>query len=206
MVSCESEIKAVARLQKEITEKRAELLEILKKEQRREVEDYQFDTHDGRKIKLSEMFGDKKDLIVIHNMGTRCPYCTMWADGFSGVYKHLADRAAFVLASNDDVPTQIAFKKSREWRFPMVSCKGTNFFPDMGFLHENEPEHPFGRFSPGISTFQKLSDGKIIRVASRAFGPGDDFCVTWPILDLLDGGTKGWEAKFSYESPLLKIK
>ena len=38
----------------------------------------------------------KRDLIVIHNMGASCPYCTLWADGFNGIYDHLADRAAFV--------------------------------------------------------------------------------------------------------------
>jgi predicted dithiol-disulfide oxidoreductase (DUF899 family) len=198
MTTCESEIKQVAKLQKEIQEKRAELIEILKREQKLPVEDYVFQSHDGKKVKLSELFGDKSDLIVIHNMGARCPYCTMWADGFNGLYQHLADRAAFVVVSNDAVDAQQTFKQSRGWRFPMISSMGTDFFADLGFLHEESETSMYGRFSPGISTFKKHADGKIERVASRNFGPGDDYCVTWPMFDLLAEGTNGWEAKFSY--------
>lgn len=198
MPKCESKIMQVAQLQMEIEERRTELLEILKREQTRIVEDYTFADHDDKQVKLSSLFGDKTDLIVIHNMGTRCPYCTMWADGFSGLYEHLADRTAFVLVSNDDVEAQKAFKKTRGWRFPMVSCKDTSFFDDLGFLHDEIERPEFGRFSPGISSFRKLPDGKIERIASRSFGPGDDYCVVWPIFDLLADGPKNWEAKFSY--------
>ena len=66
-----------------------------------EVKDYEFLDFNNKKIKLSELFGKKKDLIIIHNMGTACAYCTMWADGFNGVHKHLENRAGFVVVSND---------------------------------------------------------------------------------------------------------
>jgi hypothetical protein len=59
-----------------------------------EVQDYEFATPQG-KARLSALFGDKDTLFVIHNMGITCPYCTMWADGFNGVFEHLRDRAAF---------------------------------------------------------------------------------------------------------------
>ena len=48
------------------------------------VQDYVLDGWDGP-VRLSELFGDKRDLILIHNMGKGCPSCTMWADGFNGV-------------------------------------------------------------------------------------------------------------------------
>lgn len=198
MPKCESNIMQVAKLQREIEERRLELLEILKREQTRIVEDYTFEDHDGKKVKLSDLFGEKNDLIVIHNMGTRCPYCTLWADGFNGLYEHLADRTAFVVISNDEVSAQKAFKESRGWRFPMVSCKDTTFFGDLGFLHDEIERPEFGRFSPGISSFRKLEDGRIERIASRDLGPGDDYCALWPIFDLLADGVHGWEAKFSY--------
>ena len=59
-----------------------------------EVQDYEFATPQG-KARLSDLFGDKDMLFVIHNMGTTCAHCTMWADGFNGVFEHLRDRAAF---------------------------------------------------------------------------------------------------------------
>jgi predicted dithiol-disulfide oxidoreductase (DUF899 family) len=47
------------------------------------VKDYTFQRADGGSVRLSELFGDKADLFVIHNMGQSCPYCTLWADGSS---------------------------------------------------------------------------------------------------------------------------
>ena len=52
------------------------------------VADYELRGPDGG-VKLSTMFGEKSDLILIHNMGSGCPYCTMWADGFNGALQHL---------------------------------------------------------------------------------------------------------------------
>src|SRR5215468_7138428 len=45
------------------------------------VKDYTFRRAGGVSVRLSELFGDKADLFVIHNMGQSCPYCTLWADG-----------------------------------------------------------------------------------------------------------------------------
>lgn len=42
-----------------------------------EVKDYTLKAWDGGEARLSSFFGDKKDLILIHNMGTGCAYCTM---------------------------------------------------------------------------------------------------------------------------------
>ena len=95
------------------------------------VEDYQFETADGPK-KLSELFGDKDSLIVIHNMGTTCSYCTLWADGYSGLYDHLNNAAAFWVISPDDPKQQAQFAKARNWRFPMASLNGNGFAADMG--------------------------------------------------------------------------
>ena len=72
------------------------------------VTDYEFAGWDGP-VTLSALFGDKRDLFVIHNMGTGCPACTMWADGFNGVYDHLPARAAFVVASPNPVAVQKTF-------------------------------------------------------------------------------------------------
>ena len=100
-----------------------------------EVENYRFATADGP-VRLSELFGGKEHLFVIHNMGKSCPACTMWADGFNGVLPHLENRAAFVVSSPDDPETQRAFAASRGWRFRMVSHQGTSFAADMGYRGE----------------------------------------------------------------------
>lgn len=93
---------------------RHEMREIQAAVESQQVDDYAFSTAAGE-VRLSELFGDKQDLFVIHNMGTSCPYCTLWADGYNGVYHHLADRAAFVVASPDDPQVQARFAASRGW-------------------------------------------------------------------------------------------
>jgi predicted dithiol-disulfide oxidoreductase (DUF899 family) len=156
-----------------------------------EVQDYEFATPQG-KARLSALFGDKDTLFVIHNMGTTCAHCTMWADGFNGVFEHLRDRAAFVVSSPDTPERQQSFAAGRGWKFPMVSNQGTTFAEDMGY-------RPNGRVMPGVSVF-KRKDDKILRVADTAFTHGDDFCSVWHLLDLIPEGADGWQPKFSYAS------
>jgi predicted dithiol-disulfide oxidoreductase (DUF899 family) len=143
-------------------------------------------------VRLSALFGDKPDLIVIHNMGKACAYCTLWADGYNGIYPHLADRAGFVVASPDPPDVQRDFAASRSWRFPMVSHASTSFAADMGY------RAPSGGWLPGISVFRR--DGaRLLRVADAGEGPGDDFCALWHLFDMLPGGAGDWRPRFSYQ-------
>jgi predicted dithiol-disulfide oxidoreductase (DUF899 family) len=142
-------------------------------------------------VKLSALFGGKRDLIVVHNMGRSCTYCTMWADGFNGLYPHLADRAAFAVVSPDSPALQKKFAGSRGWHFPMYSGGDSTFIKDMGFMPR--PGEPW----PGVSTF-RLVRGRIFRVGSAPFGPFDPFCSTWHLFALLADGVDGWHPKYHY--------
>ncbi len=173
----------------EIARLRSEIRELAQTEAPKEVADYTFSSLAGD-VQLADLFGTKTDLIVIHNMGTGCPYCTLWADGLNGMVSHLEDRAAFVVTSPDTPEAQTKFAESRGWKFKMVSHDGTRFAEDMGFKDERG-------FQPGISVFQKR-DGKVVRVSDRPLGPGDDFCTIWHIFDLIPEGANGWGPKFSY--------
>src|SRR4051812_42025789 len=75
-------------LENEISAKLKELAALRKAATNEKVSDYTFHGWSNEEVTLNELFGDKKELIVIHNMGKRCSYCTMWADGFSGMTKH----------------------------------------------------------------------------------------------------------------------
>ena len=156
-----------------------------------EVKDYVFTRPDGASVRLAELFGAKADLFVIHNMGRGCPYCTLWADGFNGVYPHLSNRAAFVLSSPDKPEEQRRFAESRSWKFPMVSHAGTTFAADMGYRSDDG-------YLPGVSVFQRR-DGKVLRVSDAAFSPGDDFCSVWHLFDLIPEGAAGWQPRYRYE-------
>ena len=162
------------------------------------VADYTLQGWDGP-VRLSELFGEKRDLFVIHNMGTSCRYCTLWADGFNGVYEHLADRAAFVLATPNTPQVQQQFARNRGWRFPMVSHEGSSFAKDLGYRLESGDEtgENSSRWVPGVSAFQKDASG-VRRVSNTELGPYDDFCSVWHFLDLLPEGPAGWSPKFRY--------
>ncbi|MCA8940202.1 MAG: DUF899 family protein, partial [Planctomycetes bacterium] len=96
------------------------------------VEDYSFERNDGSPVKLSELFGEHKRLLVIHNMGFHCPYCTLWADGFSGTdYFYHKQGIGFVLSSPDTPEQQAEGKAKRGWTFPLVSNGANTFAKDM---------------------------------------------------------------------------
>jgi len=156
------------------------------------VEDYTLSTTKGP-VRLSQLFGGKRDLLVIHNMGSGCPACTMWADGYNGLYPHLADRAAFVVSSPDSPAVQQRFARSRGWRFPMVSHQGTTFAADMGYRTRS------GDWLPGVSAFRRTRDG-VVRLGDTGFHPGDDFCSAWHFFDLFPEGAAGWRPRFRYTS------
>ena len=153
------------------------------------VADYAFKTPEGT-ARLSDLFGTHRDLIVIHNMGTSCPNCTLWADGYNGLHHHVVSRTGFVVSSPDSPEVQQKFASSRGWKFRMVSHAGTTFAADMGYRSVKG-------WMPGISVF-KQDGNTILRVSDAGFGPGDDYCTLWHFFDLLPGGAGGWKAKFSY--------
>lgn len=111
-----------------------------------DVRDYELAVPDG-KVTLSSLFGDKDTLFVIHNMGHGCSSCTMWADGFNGVYHHLRDRAAFVVSSPEAPEEQRSFAASRSWRFPMVSTDRRHHFRRG---HGLPPQRPFDAGRVGV--------------------------------------------------------
>ena len=183
----------------ELARVRAEMRALQASVEPQPVDDYVLSGWDGP-VRLSALFGDKRDLIVIHNMGAACPACTMWADGFNGVYEHLASRAAFVLVSPDAVEAQQRFAAGRGWRFPMVSCQGSTFAEDMGYRQGRDPnDAPMGGWEPGVSAFRKDEQGRIWRLSDAEFGDDwDVYCVVWHLFDLFPDGAADFRPRYSY--------
>src|SRR4051794_1135991 len=146
----------VSDIQKQIQGLREELSAARRAAAPEPVADYGLTHPTGEAIQLSEFFGDKDDLIVIHNMGSGCAYCTLWADGFVSTLPHLQNRAGFVVVTPDSPTVQKAFAASRNWTFPMASAEGTTFFADLGFDggDGNSPQ-------PGFSALHRNADGSI---------------------------------------------
>lgn len=168
-------------------------IEHMRGELREAVGSYTFMTTRGE-VSLADLFGEKRDLLVIHNMGRNCAYCTLWADGLNGVAPHIMDRTAVALLSPDDPEAQREFAQSRGWRFTMVSLGSSSFNRDMGF----EPEP--GQVLPGVNAFHREEDGSIVRTGRTGFCPGDSYSAIWHLFGLLRDGANGWSPKFSYGS------
>ena len=180
----------IAGLRKNILVARGELRRIQAEIEPEPVGDHTFISGSGRTV-LSSLFGDKTQMIFIHNMGSSCSYCTMWADGYNGLYEHLADRVAFVLASPDSPEQQRKFAASRGWRFPMVSDTNSDFARVMRYTDEG------GKPTPGVSALERRGKD-IFRVSDTRKGPYDDFCAAWHFFDMLSGGAHGWQPKLRY--------
>ena len=178
----------IEQLEREIYEKKKQLSNLRLSLPEQQIRNYEFELTSNGKVSLLDLFGDKNELFVIHNMGKDCSYCTMWADGFNGVYHHLIDQASFVVATPDAPEVQENFKAERKWRFPMISVKESSFTDDLGFQKGKS-------MLPGVSTFRKDDHGLIYLHAQAPFGPGDDYCVTWSLFDLLPSGAKDVKVK-----------
>lgn len=165
--------------------------ELRRQRPREPVSDYVLRATDGRRVRLSSLFADKRSLLLVHNMGSGCAYCTMWADGFVGLHAHLRSRAAFVVTSLDPPEVQRAFAAGRGWPFDLYSVE-RGFVDDMGFV---DPEQGL---MPGVSAFEKDTDGTLWRTGRAEFGPGDEFCSVWHFFDLCAEGVGGWEPQFAY--------
>lgn len=186
--------KELAQAEMQVIEAKTRVSKLRRDRPREIVKDYTLKNLDGSHVQLSDLFSDKTDLILIHNMGKQCRYCTLWADGFNGATEHLENRAAYALVSNDEPQTAKEFAKSRGWTFKVLSGHQSDFTLEMGFA-DSKDHSPW----PGVSTFRHEKDGTIVRVGKASFGPGDDFCSVWHLFDLLEGGAGNWSPKYTYE-------
>lgn len=180
-------------LEQELREKKQQLATLRREVPAVPVKDYLVTDWNGNEVRLSDLFGDKEELIVVFNMGKSCVYCTLWADGLNGLTPHLEDRAMFILVSPDPPKVQKKFAKSRDWQFPMYSHNERPFALEMGFATES------GQQLPGVAVFTKDENGKVYHRSSSTFGPGDNFNPMYDLMDLLPNGWNKWGPQYSYE-------
>ena len=179
----------IPELEKQIFELTAKLNELRKASAGDEVRDYEFSTIDGA-TSLLNMFGDKQQLLLIHNMGQGCRYCTLWADGFNGFLQHLESVMSVVLVSKDPPELQRQFANSRDWRFRLASHGGGKYISEQTVMDGAEN-------TPGAVVYERDGD-KITRKNSCIFGPGDIYCSMWGLLGLAGLGADNWTPQYAY--------
>lgn len=184
---------SIQELEKQIADLKSQLKEARKSSPGEPVLNYEFQTNNGSAM-LDDLFGDKAELLIIHNMGKSCSYCTHWADVLSPVMNRITNVAAIALCTPDDLETAKKLATARNWNFPLVNDIDRTFTKNMGYYksYEENGETKYDVW-PGISAFRKNPDGSIVRLNHTEFGPGDDFCPTWPLLELI--GDPEWEPR-----------
>jgi predicted dithiol-disulfide oxidoreductase (DUF899 family) len=176
-------------LETQIYELTNKLNELRQNEPGDEVSNYTFATQDGD-TSLSDLFGDRDTLLMIHNMGQGCRYCTLWGDGFNGFLPHLESAMSVVLVSKDAPELQRQFANNRGWRFRLASHGGG------AYIKEQTVQEGAGNM-PGAVVYERDGD-TIRRKNSCVFGPGDLYCSAWNLLALAGLSETQWTPQFAY--------
>ena len=153
------------------------------------VNNYNFSTLNG-KTTLLDLFGEKDKLLLIHNMGQGCRYCTLWADGFNGFVQHIESTMSVVLISKDSPKIQRQFANGRGWRFRLASHGGGEYIKQQSVMEGSNN-------MPGAVVYERDGD-KIYRKNDCVFGPGDIYCSMWSLLGLAGLNETSWTPQFSY--------
>jgi len=179
----------ITRLEQEVYDLHVKLRELRAAMPGTPVPPYTFETLDGP-VTLQQLFGERKVLFAIHNMGQACRYCTLWADGLNGFLAHLEDQYSVVLLSKDPPDVQRRFANQRGWRFRMASHGGGPYIRE-------QPAIPGSDNMPGLVVYVRDGD-QVLRKNGTAFGPGDDFCSLWHVLSLAGIGDDSWIPQYAY--------
>ncbi|NNJ66236.1 MAG: DUF899 family protein [Xanthomonadales bacterium] len=182
-------VSEIVDIERQIFELNQKLNELRRESEGEEVRNYEFDTLEGQTT-LLELFGGRDRLLLIHNMGQGCRYCTLWADGFNGFVPHLESAMALALVSKDAPELQRRFANSRGWRFRLASHGGGDYIREQSVMAgENN--------MPGAVLYERRED-RVFRKNSCIFGPGDLYCPAWQFLAMAGLGVEDWTPQYRY--------
>lgn len=184
-------VERIRELEQQLFEMTTELNQLRKATPGTPVPNYEFQTLEGS-VSLRELFAGNERLLVIHNMGQGCRYCTLWADGFSPFLPHLESAMSVVLVSKDAPEIQRVFANSRGWRFRLASHGGGEYIKEQTVMAGETN-------MPGAAVYE-LSGDTIERKNTCVFGPGDLYCSMWNLLGLAGLGEAEWTPQFNYWS------
>ena len=176
-------------LEKQIHDLTTELHRLRKDARGAKVRNYEFATLEGT-VTLRDLFAGRDRLLVIHNMGQGCRYCTLWADGINAFLPHLESALSVALLSRDPPETQRQFANARNWRFRTASHGGGDYIREQTVMDGQNN-------TPGAVVYER-EDDEIYRKASAVFGPGDLYCSIWNLLGLAGLGDSEWTPQFRY--------
>ena len=168
-------------------------------------EDYVFDGPDGP-VKLSELFGDRSQLLIKHFMfgpdwDEGCIGCSFECDHIAPILPHLSQKdVAFAVVARAPLEKTEPFRKRMGWDFRWVSSANNRFNYDYNVtatedeLRANAQYYNYAQQDwandelSGVSVFVKDETGGVLHAYS-SFGRGfEEVLSTYAILDILPKG------------------
>jgi predicted dithiol-disulfide oxidoreductase (DUF899 family) len=157
-------------------------------------EDYVFDAGAGRQVKLSELFREGKDTLLIYSymfgpkMTQPCPMCTSFLDSIEGAVDHFTQRANLAVVVKSPIARVRKIAKQRGWRrLPLLSSADNSYNIDY------HGENAAGGQLPMMNVFVRRG-GKIHHsyATELHFMPPDKgqnqrhIDMMWPLWNMLD--------------------
>jgi predicted dithiol-disulfide oxidoreductase (DUF899 family) len=140
---------------------------------------YRFDTDEGTAT-LPDLFRARSQLLVYHFMfgpdyTAGCPSCSAIADGFNGIWIHLANHDVMLWAvSRAPLAKLQEYKRRMGWTFPWASSAGSDFNADFGVSFTEEQQREGLQYNYRREPAQQLRGGEqgLAEVMSRSTPDG----------------------------------
>lgn len=179
-------------------------------------EDFRFVAPSGEEVGLDGLFGPHSQLLLYHFMfdpgwERPCKSCSFWADHFTAMVPHLARRDVAFAASSLAPREKLDDWAARAgWRFPWFSTVGTAFneafdvtfpreAPRPGQTHNFRPAPKARGEMPGLSTFLRTPDGRVLHHYSAYARGLEPLNATYGALDLVPRGRDEADLAWSME-------
>ena len=183
-------------------------------------DDYVFEEWDAataevRRVRLSELFADGKDTLLLYSfmfvpgaaggpIDAPCPSCTSIIDAVDGAVPHLTQQVNFAVSAKAPVERLRAHAGVRGWQHArLLSSRESTYNRDYGAEDAQESQFPL------LTVFVRR-DGRIHHfwTSELWWAPRDDgqdprhVDFMWPLWHLLDrgpAGRGGWHPALSYD-------
>jgi predicted dithiol-disulfide oxidoreductase (DUF899 family) len=177
-------------------------------------EDYVFDeqSDDGtvRQVRLSELFADGKDTLIVYSymygpqVAAPCVMCTSILDALDGEAPHVVQRVNLAVVAKSPIERVRQFARERGWRNLRLLSSARNTYN-----RDYQGELPDGSQMPALNVFVRR-DGRVhhFYATEALFVPADPgqnqrhVDSIWPLWNLFDltpeGRGENWYPRLSY--------
>ena len=170
------------------------------------VENYVFGSSDGE-VALTDLFSaPDRPLVLYHFMfggvqGQACPMCSMWADGWNAVQRHLDQNIDVALVTNGTVAENAELASARGWtNLRWLSAADSSFKADFGSQDDAGNQMPFFTLFELDGDTPRLTCSRGAHITGEHWRGVDLLSPVWHFLDMTRQGRGDWMPSLDYSS------